>query len=355
MWELIIAPIINFEDVNKKKLNQTMFIRSVASTNSLPVSEAIKMQNIGKMQEYFLLSTLKLLLIISLAISGKTSHAIREASISSYIRSSPHSSARAIMRGGLYAFAGGVIPRGDIIFYDDENEKRIPNSELRLNIDPITGRPVVSWKDESYNILIQKSLECPLAQYVQRDTVIAFTIAVVADDPTYLESQGLTQIARGTYIAKDLIKQVNLLEIIDLSDDVSPINDATVKNIILTSMNKMAKESANLTDLVAPLGATGDGTYVNADFNVMYKGYMTKRNSRSFVDIAGLPLRYYWELSTDKKTPIFTDVETFDFPKSNSQNLLAQITFFQNAAIFRRFKQSQPQQFENFTKAVCSK
>ena len=179
--------------------------------------------------------------VAALALICLASHAIREASISSYI-SAPHAGTSVIMRGGLFAFAGGVIPRGDVVFFD-ESELPINQGDLALLADVKTGRPYVSWAGQTYQLLIQKSLTCPLARYVQRGTVIAFTIAIVADDPKFLESQGLVQVSPGTYIASDLRTQEELLEAIDLSEGTEPIAQ-NLQDQILESMNQVVRNSA---------------------------------------------------------------------------------------------------------------
>lgn len=277
--------------------------------------------------------------------------AIHDISISSYV-SAPHASTAAIMRGGMFAFAGGVIPRGDVVFMDDGG-RRVSAADLELVTDA-TGRAAIRWEGRSYDLLIQKSLVCPLARYVRSGTVIAFTIAVVADNEAFLKRQGLVTLQPGIYVARELESQAGLLVNIDLADDVKDIEEAPVRQRILDSMNKVVADSASELASVGALSIPGDGTYVNADFNVRYQARLVTRGSRRFVDIGGMPLRYHWQLGADGKTPRFTDVQTFRFPQASERQQVLNVTFFQNAAVFRHLHRHSAAAFGKFVADACA-
>jgi len=294
----------------------------------------------------------RVLAALSLVLLSSASNAIREASIASYV-SVPHAGTSVIMRGGLFAFAGGVIPRGDVAFFG-EDERAVNAANVELIADPSTGRTSVKWAGKSYDVLIQKSLACPLARYVQSGTVIAFTIAHVKDDRDFLERQGMLNVGGNVYVARELGEHVNLLGAIDLAEGVEPIADKRVRDGILGSMNRMVADSAGKLASVGALAPPGDGTFVNADFNVTYQAHLAKRGERRFVDFAGLPLRYYWTIGEDGKTPRFEEVETFAFPTEQDRKQILYVTFFQNAALMRRFKLQNKTAFASYVQTVCA-
>lgn len=288
------------------------------------------------------------ILILTIA---PASHAIREASISSYI-SAPHGGTSAIMRGGAFAFAGGVMPRGDASFMLEDGRILDPGS-VSIVANSSSGRTAIQWDGKQYEVMIDRDLTCPLARLVKNDRLIAFTIPIVANDHTFLLKQGLI-VAGGGYAARELVDHADLLSEIDVESSTDDIHEPKIKKFILDSMNQMVKQSAHLLSSVDALGRVGEGTYVNADFNVTYHAYLVTKGNRRFVDFAGLPLRYSWQLSSDRKTPVFYKVKTFTFPRASDQKQLRAISFFHNAALFRRLKLQNAGAFDRYVEAVCS-
>jgi hypothetical protein len=105
---------------------------------------------------------------------------------------------------------------------------------------------------------------------------------------------------------------------------------------------------------VGTLGEPGDGTYINGDFNVTYEAMLTRQGAHKVVDFGGLPLRYYWRLGSDGKTPQFFGVETFTFPAADDVEQHRAIEFFHNVALMRWASRKDPAAFGEYLRTVCA-
>lgn len=288
---------------------------------------------------------------VALVLVSPVTHAIRMASISSVV-GTPHSGSSVILRGGMFAYAGGVMFRGDVTFHG-EDDKPIDGASVSLSAQPRTGKSSLNRAGSVYQLPVEPRLACALGKFVQNDRVLAYTVPMVADDPAFFAREGLVE-KEGDYVAGELAAYTAELYAADLDVETEEITDAVTHKLVLDSMNDLVRRSGQTLRGLAPLGAEGSGTYVNADFNVTYKAYLSKQGARKFVDFAGLPLQYFWSLTKDGRTPTFYNVEVFKFPSEQDASQLTSISMFHNAALFRWMKSNKPAQFERYVTDICA-
>ncbi|HEY0686316.1 MAG TPA: hypothetical protein VGD45_28505 [Steroidobacter sp.] len=288
---------------------------------------------------------------VALALVSPVTYAIREGSIAQFV-SAPHAGSAVILRGGMFAYAGGIMFRGDVTFHG-EDDRPVDGASISLNAQPKTGKSSLNRAGDVYELPIEARLACALGKFVRNDRVLAYSVPMVADDPAFFAREGLVE-QQGDYVAGELAAYTAELYAADLDAAIEEIADAETHKLILDSMNDLVRRSGQTLRALAPLGAEGSGTYVNADFNVTYKVYLSRQGARKFVDFAGLPLQYFWSLTKDGRTPTFYDVAVFKFPGEQDAGQLASISMFHNAALFRWMKSHQPAQFERYVSDICT-
>lgn len=255
-----------------------------------------------------------------------------------------------------FPFGGGVVPRGSVVFYNSSNAK-ISASKLKLEIlDRIkltNGKPNydavgVSWNGKSYILTLDDDILLPLLEFVSRGSYIAYTLPEEKDVDYFLRNKLIkTSIDQSTYVAKEFIalRHQQFLKDIDfLGDgDMTEIETDPLPEKVVNSIK--AEVNGSL-----PIPKEWD-TYVNADFNVRYRAYLRTTNGQRTIEIAGLPLRYYWGYSSNRKAAI-TDVRILKFPDKKYSLRWRAVVFFQAAAILRQIKLENRAEFNRFLNEV---
>lgn len=276
------------------------------------------------------------------------SYAVRPHDTASLI--SPHSQiANAFFSGPDYLFAGGVVPRGQATF-QTEDERQISPMDLefvfkadKFGVKPDGDAIHIHWNSRAFTLPIPDRQIVPLLRFINADRTIAFTIPPVEPTAEYIKQSGLKDLLNGAYVARELADPalVDLLDFVDVEADTEPL-DSKLERQILVSIFGKGRQDERIVAL---------GSYVNADFHVTYKAYLVESQRGNYVDIAGLPLRYHWNVGSSKKA-IVNAVETFSFPDDKDSLQYRAVMFFQNAAVFRQYKTSNPAGFDELLKAV---
>jgi len=258
---------------------------------------------------------------------------------------------------GDFKYGGGVVPHGRVEFYTEKGES-IPLSdisiEFRTNPNPSNqdGKVFVVNRDTEFRLGIDPRLICPLARFVERDKYIAYTIPVVAYDEYYFSRNKLSYVGHvdvgedtlPTYAAVEFTPPVitDLFEYIDLRAQTEPFS---MEDEAIADINQFHGISNSPRTVKS-------GTYVNADFHIIYKAFLDKLNPT--ISIEGLPLRYTWDLG-DFDQPVIKKVNIFSMPKNDDDlEQRESIMFFQNAAVFRMFANEKKYDFIQFRSRACS-
>ncbi|WP_369720167.1 hypothetical protein AB8Z38_23565 [Bradyrhizobium sp. LLZ17] len=284
----------------------------------------------------FLLSVVALLSLIS------ASSAVRNADVSSFVNTGS-GVAVAFFHSPHYLYSGGVSLRARSLKFLTEDNSPIGISDLNLQFEENGGSVKLGYKNALYELPIEDAMVCPLAMFVARGAYTIYTIPVVRENEQYFSENGLVETGGG-YVAKEFAgtKYESLLDAVDLGTETGSLPSALKKAII-----------DNINSGLPNLNSSEEGTYVNADFNIDYKAYLTKDGDRRFIDIAGLPLRYVWDVGAGEKA-VIRDVEIFQFPRRQSGLQYQAVLLFQNAAVMRQFATQRSDLFQAFLKSACN-
>lgn len=279
---------------------------------------------------------------VLLALHWSAAWAVRNADLSSFVNTGS-GVAVAFFHGPHYLYSGGVSLRAHGLQFLSEDNSVIAIEDLSLQFDATGGTVKLGYKDALYELPIEDAMVCPLAKFVSRGAYTIYTIPVVREDEKYFSDSGLVETAGG-YVAKEFLgtKYVKFLDAVDLMSGTAPLPEALKKAVI----DKINSGLPNFD-------SSEEGTYVNADFNIDYKAYLTKEGDRRFIDIAGLPLRYSWDVGAGEKA-VIRDVEVFKFPERQSGLQYRAVLLFQNAAVLRRFATQRKDSFQVFMESACS-
>jgi hypothetical protein len=283
------------------------------------------------------------LALASLAFAGQ-----RQAEYSSYMMTQSQY-AFAYYQGAArdYAYSGGVtLWNGGATFYAPSGSK-VPIKDLRLDVQGPLSPAAIRYKDNSYKIDFDPNLVCPLAQFINRDVYIIYTLPVVERDADYFAKNGLVKM-HGAYVAKEFATEelANFLRGVDLGTETTRLPDE-YKRPIISDSNGLARGRTE-----AGRRETDAGTYTNADFHVNYQVFLRPDAHSPEVDIAGLPLQYIWSVGEDGKA-VITDIEVYTDAEQKGDLQYKAIQLFQTAAIFRQFHRERAGNFSQFLHAAC--
>lgn len=280
---------------------------------------------------------------------------IRQAEISRFVQP-----ASRVARGffpKLARITGGVVPQGNATFFGPTKAKLTQPQLRRLKFVVLDGNKLRNGEPDFdavgirlgtnvYRLAVQDDLIYPMMKFIQRGGDIAYTIPEDFDpDQQLLKEHGLLEVPydEGSYVAKEFSDAVHteFLRRVDLRTETEEL-PADIKAQIMRGANAVGAQ-------VVGRDKANYGSYINADFEVNYQVYFA--NGNKLIEIAGLPLRYYWR-GEDLDSPYIHNVEVFSYPEEEYDIQYRAILFFQTAAVLRKFSQFNRPEFNRFMSEV---
>lgn len=277
-----------------------------------------------------------------------------------------------IISSGTNRIVGGVLLDGETSFVveSDDGETALDVGSLRLQFDD--GAVFVEHNGVRYLYDMHEALVCPLAQFVRRGGEVAYSIPSDGSDAASdrLRSLGLVQLSGiGSWVAREFSSSelVLLLHAMDFAEEVQlPSN---IENSIRNRVNSLTG-AGNTT-------STDWSSYFNTASMSNITTYLITSNQT--VEIAGIPLRFYWVTGSVGRDPVsrvtafsqdlgsntLTNLSALNLPSVNqlgiahfllSSELFDQIDFisaYQSAALFRTFNDQDSTSFSRFSTAAC--
>lgn len=282
---------------------------------------------------------------------------IRPAEISRFVQP-----ASRVARGffpRLARITGGVVPNGKATFFGPMKAKltRPQLGQLKLvildrdklrNGEPDFDAVGIRMGANVYRLAVQDDLVYPMMKFIQRGGDIAYTMPEDFDpDQQLLKEHGLLEVPydEGSYVAKEFSNAVHtqFLRRVDLITETEAL-PAALKAQVMKGANAVGARALGEDEAVYD-------TYINADFEVNYQVYFANTNGEKLIEVAGLPLRYYWR-GEDLDSPYIYDVEVFSYPEEKYDLQYRAILFFQTAAVLREFSQFNRPEFNRFMSEV---
>ncbi len=260
-------------------------------------------------------------------------------------------------RDGDFLIAGGVVLHGSAAFRleQDGSENPVPASDV-VPVAEADGRMALRYHGVTYPVGMPAGLACPLGRFVARHGLIAYTVVHFMDDdsPRSLMRAGVVRhrLAREF----DGTRFEGLLRAADFA--AAEKLPGNLGSSIAASVNSDNGIGAYL--LTASYGGNDNvGSFVNADFQVTYQVYLMPGARR--VEIAGVPLRYFWQLDHSGAAGVFS-VQALSQNWADAARLSAAnaaptqydvVNFYQVAGLFRQLDASAPAAFATFVEQAC--
>ena len=298
---------------------------------------------------------------LMLALSaGATAQVRREPDIATTLsQDSSTLGATLFARDGDFLIAGGVVLHGSAAFTLEQDGRALPvrASDVTPLAEP-DGRMALHYRGAAYPVGMPAGLACPLGHFVERNGLIAYTVVHFMDDdsPRSLLRAGVVRhrLAREF----DGTRFENLLRAADFA--AAENLPGTLGSSIAASINADNGIGAYL--LTASYGGNDNvGSFVNADFQVTYRVYLMAGAQR--VEIAGVPLRYFWQLEHGGGAGVFS-VQALSQNWADHAQLSAAnaaptqydvVNFYQVAGLFRQLDVAAPAVFAKFVEQACQR
>jgi hypothetical protein len=280
---------------------------------------------------------------------------IRPAEVSRYLR--PASRAARAFFPRLARITGGVVPKGNVTFYGPARTKLTPAQMMKLklvildreklrNDEPDFDAVGIRLGANVYRLAVQDDLAYPLMKFIQREGEIAYTLP---EDPDadLLGRHGLLKVSgyKNHYVAEEFSygPHTEFLRAVDLRTDTEELPEA-LKARVMKGANAVSARALDFDEAEFE-------SYINTDFEVNYQAYFANSDGGKLVEIAGLPLRYFW-VADDLRAPYIDNVEVFAYPEEEYDLQYRAILFFQTAAVLREFRRFNKPEFNRFMNEV---
>lgn len=261
---------------------------------------------------------------------------------------------------GYFLIAGGVVPHGGALFAREGGG--IAETISANAITPVAkpgGGMALQFGGRDYAVGAPPGLVCPLARFVQRDGLIAYTVV------HYMNEASPQAIIRAGLARRRVAKEFDgtpfepLLRAADFAA-TTPLPDGKA-HAIAAAIN----ESNGIGAFVLRASVESEkpvGSYINTDLQVTYKVYLMDGIQR--VEVAGVPLRYYWELDTTGTPGVFSvealaqnwgaDARLSDWSAADVKPTQYDIVnFYQVAGLLRALHGANAQAFGTFVQQAC--
>jgi len=322
-----------------------------------------------------------LVLVALLIVSSLAGQVRLNLEVSSFVNAATSVAAKGFFRGafrfaggprGNFRYAGGVVPgKGKVDFWkgNPKEHAKIDSKELKfvvLDKEKLRNNSsdydaiAIQWKGVNYLISTRDDMLIPSMKFLERNSDIAYTIPYGGFNAKYFKDNALeearinpndfappTEIKKG-YVAKEFhapVDHLSLLEDADFAksemfpwdDKADALRDALIKNITIPEVFDPKADG---------------GTYLNADYNVIYQAYFDDSSGKKVINVGGVPLRFFWEQSAYTGHKVEWDVEKLAFPAVEFDKQDQTIMFFQTMAILKQIKDGNPTEFARFLKEV---
>ena len=256
---------------------------------------------------------------------------------------------------GPHLIGGGVFLEGQAEFYVERAgaSSRVPAKSLTLRAGA-DGATFIDYAGAAYRVEIHLGLACPLGQFIARDGSLLYSLPPT-DGPHVdreLTNAGLVQISSGEWLAKEF--KGTIFEALAEKADFARTEPLprTLNAAAIDSVNRHVGNARGVR-------AVRIGSYLNSDRQIVYKAYLVEETKS--VDVAGVPLRYYWDFTPSGK-PLVSEVEALSqrWGAATMSNLTLKppsqydvVVLYQTGALLRQISKDQPTSFKNFVAKAC--
>jgi hypothetical protein len=264
-------------------------------------------------------------------------------------------------RSGYFMIAGGVVLGGSAALYLEQggSDQPVPARAVAPVVDA-GGHVALMYGGSAYRVGMPAGLACPLGRFVARDGIIAYTVPkfMDAESRRMMMQAGLRhhRIARefdGTMF-EPLLRAADFAATTPLAPDMAQALTAALNDA--NSLDGFVLASADGPD--RPIGSL-----INADVQVRYQVFLM-RASQS-VEVAGVPLRYFWQLDRSGAAGVFAvDIFAQNWPAGSTLSDLAApgahptqydiVNFYQVSGLFKELHRSNPSAFGAFVAKACA-
>jgi hypothetical protein len=266
--------------------------------------------------------------------------------------------ARLFERNGLFRVAGGVVLGGRANFVVERagTTQQVADNALRIEADGNGGATLI-YAGATYPIRMPPGLACPLARFTERNGLIAYTAT------RYLDEDGRRQLLHLGIVHHRIAREFDgtPFEPLLRAADFAPTKPlpATLAQPLIAAVNHINGVNS-LIVLASDTDPDWAGSMLNADVQVRYTAYLDP--ARHTLEMAGVPLRYFWQYGLGGVAEIFS-IEALAQNWPAGTGLAAPgakpgqtdvANFYQSAGLFREMHVADGPAFAEFTERVCA-
>ena len=205
----------------------------------------------------------------------------------------------------------------------------------------------------TYPVRMPAGLTCPLARFVARDGLIAYTV------PRFLDEDGRRELMNLGIVRHRIAHEFDgtpfepLLRAADFAQ-TRPVPPAIAQPLIA------ALNAINGVNSLIVLASDEDpiGSMLNADVQTRYTAYLDP--VRHTLDMSGVPLRYFWQYGLGGTANVFSiEALAQNWPAgaglSAKPGQIDVANFYQSAGLLREMHLADAPGFAAFTDRVCAK
>ena len=278
---------------------------------------------------------------------------------SSYIDpSTTPQAAQLFERNGLFRVAGGVVLGGRATFVAERGGTTQPIADAALRIEADNnGGAVLAYAGATYPVRMPAGLACPLARFTARDGLIVYTAT------RYLDEDGRRQLMHLGIVHHRIAREFDgtPFEALLRAADFAPTQPlpAAVSPPLIAAVNRINGVNA-LVVLASDTDPDWAGSMLNADVQVRYTAYLDP--VRHSLEMAGVPLRYFWQYGMGGVADVFSVVALAqNWPAGAAlaapgakPGQVDVANFYQSAGLFREMHLADGPGFAAFTEHVCA-
>ncbi len=254
--------------------------------------------------------------------------------------------------GAMWRIGGGVFMDGSATFFVEEGGDTTPVPASAVGIAFDDGSAFLVHDNERYKVEVHAGLSCPLSRFILRGGLLAYTI------PPEQNEEAERRLIEVGIVDNEIAKEFVGSGFEDLLYRADFANTESLHVDLVARIKRAVSDAAGLDQAVSTLESFD--SYINSDQQVTYQVLLVHETHT--VDVAGVPLRYYWAYDQSGSAPLITRIEIwsteFDMEElaTDTNSYFGQydaVVLYQTAGIYSEINRTNPTMFEKFSEDSC--
>ena len=312
------------------------------------------------------LAVLHIFLLLSSAAAGHLRMNVTQSKFFNPVFTERIGSTFSMESGPTFRIGGGVFLDGSAEFFLETAEGTTPILADEVTLRFSESSVFLDTNSGAFPLEMHEGLACPLSRMILRGGKIAYSLPPEKDSSAReaLQAEGMVAV-QGNLTGEAVAAEFADMPFYALVEGADYASTEPLSEDIRTQAIEAVSAAAGLNV------QTGLSyfTYLNSDQQVTYQVFLVQSDPAR-VDIAGVPLRYYWTYDPERPSaPVITDIEIWSIAGLTETESLTRpmdvlvvggfrqydyIVLYQVAGLFRTLANTQPEAFRRFSEAACN-